>query len=112
MHVVGSTDLPLLSGAALPRRRSRQRASCACGASAEPLLLRTARGEGIDSTCLFLAVSLHSRTRVSHLCVRVCLPIDVERPPVWLMRQAGRYMKEFRACVGSAPVGLLVRALL
>ena len=35
-------------------------------ASADPLLLRVARGE------------------------------DSERPPVWLMRQAGRYMAEFR----------------
>ena len=42
-------------------------------------------------------------TRACHTSVSVCASrIDVERPPVWLMRQAGRYMKEFRAYVGSA----------
>jgi len=46
---------------------ARARGRTSALAQGEPILLRQARGE------------------------------DVERPPVWLMRQAGRYMKEFRA---------------
>jgi len=33
---------------------------------------------------------------VSDLFLRACLGEEVERTPVWLMRQAGRYMEEYR----------------
>ena len=36
---------------------------------------------------------MNSRERF--LAAIQCLPVD--RPPIWLMRQAGRYMADFRA---------------
>ena len=65
------TQATALSGtgiSARPGRRTTARKAVAVRASSaeDPLLLRVARGE------------------------------QAERPPVWLMRQAGRYMAEFR----------------
>eukprot|EP00892_Ulva_mutabilis_P005056 jgi/Ulvmu1/2922/UM149_0001.1 len=56
-----------------PVRSHRRLCACSAQDAKDPLLLRVARGE------------------------------DAERTPVWLMRQAGRYMKEFRAYSDKYP---------
>ena len=50
------SDAALSASGALPARHRQRRASCVCAAAPEPLLLRTARGEG-EGTPLRLTCS-------------------------------------------------------
>mmetsp|Transcript_31653 Transcript_31653/g.69176 ORF Transcript_31653/g.69176 Transcript_31653/m.69176 type:complete len:399 (-) Transcript_31653:250-1446(-) len=65
-HHRGAAGASQLRAVRAPAPASAGRAVVATVANQDPILLRAARGE------------------------------DVERPPVWLMRQAGRYMADFR----------------
>ena len=52
---------------------------------------------GMASACI---PSMNSRERFLAACA--CRPLD--RPPVWIMRQAGRYLPEYRGAQGQARI--------
>lgn len=92
---VGGGRPPTRRSVAGPVRRVRRRAGATLRATAAP----TAAGSAA-------AAAAEAAKEPSLLLLRVAAGLPVDRPPVWLMRQAGRYMAAFRAYSDKYPFRL------